>query len=173
MSAVTCCFSCWDEAQSSECFGSVWKCARAQTSTFSPKTMLLQRTSADPRKKKNPPRAAQKPERPGDRQQRGGKGLLCKRRDPLKQLFLLHNQWGHLFSLPHHVFNPCLVTPECLLSQTSLLVRPHVCSCRNGSPFPPLCRRGGPCSISAAAAWGRNARKDRDSSLLFLWPPQS
>lgn len=55
---------------------------------------------------------------------------------------------------PRHLFNACLVTPECLLSETSLLVWPRVCSLWNASLFLPVV--AWPRS-SSPPAWGRNA----------------
>lgn len=106
--------------------------------------------------------AAQKPVQHSDRQQIGGKCLLCKQRVPLNYLLLLHNQWGHLYSPPRHLFKPFLVTPECLLSETSLLVWPRVCFLRNASLLLPVVAR--PCS-SPPPAWSRNVREHWDGSL--------
>lgn len=65
--------------------------------------------------------------------------VCCVRQwEPLNYLLLVQNHWGHLYSLTWYLFNPCLATPERLLSKTSLLVWPCVCSCRNVSLFLPV-----------------------------------
>lgn len=92
-----------------------------------------------------------------DRQQRG---VCCVSSRSLWTTSSWYETWGgHLYALTHHLFNPCLVTPECLLSETCLLVWPCACSHRNGSPLLPVV----PWSYSyPSVSWCRNAKEHWD-----------